>query len=226
MVYVPGRSFPTLPSLMTPRAILFDLDGTLVDTITLYQEAVLQSLKEFGMEATRKEFHKWYVTPMHLGQILALYGETEDKVPAIRARRDEIYIDLLGKQTDWFPGAKELLEELTKRKIPLGLVTGSWMSYVDQIDSRLKVKKYFPVIVTADEIHRFMKPHPHGLLLAADRMQVDPKECIYVGDQNFDREAANAAGMQSVMIASEWSPKNLLPPLGQLEDVLRMLHEK
>ncbi len=189
--------------------ILFDLDGTLIDTITLYKEAVLTSLKEIGIKATPADFRDWYVRPLHLGQILGLYGENESRVPELRLRRDEIYIELLRTKSEWLPGAEELLGILTNKKIPMGVITGSWMSYVDAIDSHLDVKKYFGPIITADEIHSLMKPHPHGLLLAADRLGADPKDCLYIGDQSFDMEAAKRAGMQGIFIETEWSPKNL-----------------
>lgn len=204
---------------MQLKAILFDLDGTLIDTITLYKEAVLQSLHEVGIEATTEEFRDWYVRPLHLGQILGLYGRSEDEVPALRLRRDEIYIELLRTKSAWFPGAQELLGSLSKKKLPMAMITGSWMTYVDAIDEHLNVKKYFETIVTADEIHKFMKPHPHGLLLATDRLGVDPGDCVYIGDQAFDMEAAERAGMRGLFVESEWGP-------GKIDEKFPTVHLK
>ncbi len=189
------------------KAILFDLDGTLVDTITLYGQAVLASLKDvLGIDATWDQYREWYGRPLHLKGILALYGHTEDRVPDIRRHRDELYMELLRTKTAWYPGAEDLLATLRAKGVPVGLVTGSWMSYVDAIDSLLGVKKHFDAFVTVDDMGDFTKPHPHGLLLGADRLGVDPAACTYVGDQQFDIDAAERAGMPGVLIRSEWTP--------------------
>ncbi len=195
---------------MPPSAILFDLDGTLTDTISIYERAVLQTFHEIGVPMTNEQFADDYWGAVHLRQMLRQHGVPEDREPALRARRDEIYISLLARETEWFPGALDLLTSLRDRKMPVALITGSWMTYVDAIDSRLHVKQFFPVIITADEIHKLMKPHPHGLLLAADRLGVDPKECIYLGDQQFDVDAANAAGMESWLLQGKWTPKKVM----------------
>ncbi len=189
-------------------AILFDLDGTLADTIAIYEKAVLQSMAEIGVKVTEEKFYDWYVRGIHLKQILAEFGLTEDKVPSVRARRDELYVSLLRTDVMWLPGGEELLKETAGKK-PTAIVTGSWMSYVDAIDERLHVKRYVPTIITADEIHKFMKPHPHGLLLAADRLKVDPKDCLYVGDQLFDTEAAHRADMPCCIVPGKYSPPNV-----------------
>lgn len=205
-------------------AILFDLDGTLADTITLYGHAVLRSLREIGVEATEKEFFEWYTYPLHLKQILGLYSLDESHVPALRTRRDVLYERMLETQTEWLRGGEELLRTLRDRKTPTAIVTGSWMRYIDAIDRKLGIKRYVETYVTADDIHKFMKPHPHGLLLACDRLGAEPGRCLYVGDQQFDIDAAKAAGMPCWLIPGRWSPKTMtgaertfMDPRGVLE---------
>jgi HAD superfamily hydrolase (TIGR01509 family) len=188
-------------------ALLFDLDGTLIDTISLYKQAVMQALKEINIKTTHEEFYEWYTTPIHLTEILARHGLTEKDVPSVRARRDEIYIDLLRTKSQWIPGAQELMKSLPS--VPLGLVTTSWMTYVNAIDEHLDIKKNFSAIVTVDDTGNLSKPHPHPLLLAADRLGVNPTECLYIGDQLFDIKAAHAAGMECFAVKGEWSPKDI-----------------
>ncbi len=192
---------------MPYAAILFDLDGTLVDSITLYAEAVLEALAEVGLDTDIETFYDWYTRPLHLGQMLALHGLDEGLVPQVRVRRDALYEELLATRSEWLPGGRELLEDLRARKVPTAVVTGSWMSYVDAIDRKLGVKRLIDAFVTADDIHRFMKPHPHGLLLACERLRVEPKDCLYLGDQQFDTDAARAAEMPCWLIPGRWSPK-------------------
>lgn len=187
---------------------LFDLDGTLVDTITLYGESVLQVLSEMGIEETWEHFREWYSKPVHAEQILRMHGkDPEMTLNGFRERREEIYIGMLREKSVWLPGAQELLKVLTAA--PLGIVTTSWQSYVDAIDDCLGIKKHFKVIVTCDMAEPLTKPHPHPLFLAADALSVDPKDCVYIGDQRFDVEAAKAAGMEAWLVTGEWTPKNI-----------------
>lgn len=192
---------------MSYAAILFDLDGTLVDTITLYERAFLQTLKEFGADVPLKTFQEWYMQGRHLRDIASSLGICEENIPQVRLRRDMLYEELLATETEWLPGALEALDT-AKAIAPIGIVTGSWLSYLEAMRPRVNVFPYADTLVTADDIHAFMKPHPHGLFLAADRLHVDPKECIYIGDQSFDVEAANAAGMASCLFIGKHTPEN------------------
>ena len=187
-------------------ALLFDLDGTLIETIALYERAVIAAFKEIGLTITAERFRDDYMEGKHLLEILKEFGLDETHVPTLREHRDRLYEELLRTEVQWLPGAKETLDRL-KGTIPMAIVTGSWMSYLDAISQCLDIKSYTDVIVTADEIHKFMKPHPHGLLLAADRLGVDPKECVYIGDQEFDVEASTRAGMPCVLVKGTYTPK-------------------
>lgn len=219
---------------MRYSAILFDLDGTLIDTIGLYEEALLQALTEIGINATHEQFCQWYTTPLHIREILKMHGKSEHLVPPFRHRRDELYIELLKTKSTWLPGAKDLMDSLrgksenqstnklinsppsphTTTRVPLGMITTSWLSYVDAIDHCLGIKRYFDTIITVDDTGNFSKPHPHPLLLACDRLRVEPKDCVYIGDQLFDMEAAHRAGMEGWMVQGTWSPKECVLPKG------------
>ncbi len=186
-------------------AILFDLDGTLVSTIDVYFHAVRDSFREIGITVTKEQFDEWYKRPVHLEGVLAEHGLTEEDVPQIRGLRDRMYIERLKTDTTWIDGAEELLARVTASH-PVAIVTGSHMSYVNAIDERLGIKRYVQTYVTADEVGKFMKPHPHGLVLAADLLGVDTKECLYVGDQAFDMVAARACGMTGCLVPSAYTP--------------------
>ncbi|TSC59122.1 MAG: phosphoglycolate phosphatase [Candidatus Peregrinibacteria bacterium Greene0416_19] len=205
------------------RAVLFDLDGTLVNTIDLYERAVIGSLATIGIDYPSDRFVADYMAGRHLRDILAEFGLTEEHAPSVRGARDRLYEELLGQAVEWSPGAEELLKK-TAERYPLGIVTGSWRSYVDRIERKLALSRYTNIIVTADDMGmgKFQKPHPHGLLLAADRLGAAPEECVYIGDQLFDIEAAKRAGMRSVLVIGKHTPAG-----GQEEadEVARSLEE-
>ena len=191
---------------MTYAAILFDLDGTLVDSIDIYSEAVKDMFAAAGIQLPLESFRDSYGKGLILKDWLVKYGVGEDQLSVLRPLRDQRYIALLREKIEWLDGASGLLTALKERH-PLGLITGSWQSYVDAIDSRLQVSPHFQTVVTADNMGDFMKPHPHGLLLAADRLGVEPEQCIYIGDQLFDIDAAKNAGMKSCCLRGTYTPK-------------------
>ncbi len=211
---------------MSFSAILFDLDGTLVSTIDVYYRAVRDSLGTIGIAVTKEQFDEWYKHPIHLEGMLAAHGLTEDEVPQIRALRDRLYIEHLRTETTWIDGAEDLLQRVTASH-PVAIVTGSHMSYVDAIDECLGIKRYVQHYITADEMGKFMKPHPHGLLLAADLLRVDPASCLYVGDQAFDMTAARACGMTGCLVPFAYTPEGAASGadvvVEKLVDVLTLL---
>ncbi|MDO8649437.1 MAG: HAD family phosphatase [Candidatus Peregrinibacteria bacterium] len=209
---------------MKNSTLLFDLDGTLVDTISLYEIACLQILREYGAEVPLEKFQGWYMSGLHTKQIAELCGLSEDIVPELRKRRDDLYMQMLATETTWLPGAEDVLKA-AKKKGPVGIVTGSWKSYLDAMRPRTNIYPYAGAIVTADDMHDFMKPHPHGLLLCADRLGVDPTTCVYIGDQAFDIEAANAAGMVSVLFRGKHTPENAEKGATHVCDTLEGIRE-
>ncbi len=202
-------------------ALLFDLDGTLVNSIDLYGEAVIASMKEIGDDLSQEAYRDWYIRGQHLRQMLEKFGKTEEGWPGVRGDRDRRYIALLKEKVAWCVGAKETLEYFFG-KIPMALVTGSWMKYVDAIDATLDLKKYFQELVTVDDIGKMTKPHPHSLLLAADRLGVDPKDCLFIGDQLFDAVASKAAGMPCCIVKGAYTPEEAMD---QADFVLKSLEE-
>ncbi|MBI3618842.1 HAD family phosphatase [Candidatus Peregrinibacteria bacterium] len=192
---------------MSYAAILFDLDGTLVDTVGLYERASLQALTSNGFTMSPKHFLQKYAAGEHLQDILGEYGKTESDVPMLRSTRDSLYEHLLETEDVWFPGAEHLLTR-AKDLAPVAIVTGSWRSYIDALERRAHLSSYTSVIITADDMGMgtVMKPHPHGLFLAADRLHVAPERCIYIGDQLFDVEAAHRAGMHCCIVRGKYTP--------------------
>ena len=189
------------------KTILFDLDGTLIDTIPLWQRAYLETLQKEGVTLDLDEFMaKIYHGNAHFNTIFEEYGFPEEEWIRIREDRDRQYCNLLRKESAWMDGAKELLE-FAKAIHPIGMMTGSWTRYVDAIDKKLDIYAHFSAVVTCDDTQEGRsKPNPYGLELLAEQLGVDAKECLYVGDQKFDVGAANAANMTSCLIWREWTP--------------------
>ncbi|OIO54369.1 hypothetical protein AUJ46_03465 [Candidatus Peregrinibacteria bacterium CG1_02_54_53] len=153
------------------------------------------------------------------------FGIDPSRSEEMRSIRDTDYVDLLRNHACWFGGAQALLESLLG-KISLGLVTGSWKIYVDEVDARLNFLRYFDTVVTEDRMGGagFPKPHPHGLLLATKELGVAPKHCVYIGDMTTDVECAHRAGMQSFIINGTFTAKEALQQSDRSFASLRELH--
>lgn len=191
--------------LMKYDSVLFDLDGTLISTTHLYEQACIAGMRAIGLEFSSDDFKRLYPTGYSMAGWIVEKGGRAEQLETVRAARDVVYHDLLSTQSEFCPGALELLEFL--RDHPTGVITNSWRSYLDAIHKKLAIYDHLKEIVTADDMGDFYKPHPHGLLITADKLGADPEKSIYVGDQIFDLEAARAAGMTACLIYGPHSPK-------------------
>lgn len=211
---------------MNYSAVLFDLDGTLIQTTHLYEEACIAGMNAIGIEFTPEDFRLLYPTGYAMGRWIEAKGGDIARLQEVRAARDCLYHELLATRSEYCEGALELLEFLAGH--PTGVITNSWRSYLDAIHKKLSIYDRLSTIVTADEMGDFCKPHPHGLLLTSDKLGVDPKKSIYIGDQIFDLHAARAAGMTACFIRGSHSPPDaekhadvIVGSLAELQNLLQ-----
>lgn len=193
---------------MKYEAILFDLDGTLVDTIGLYSRAVIRTFQDHGHVLTEERLHDFYTGGHSIDEWFAEVSGVPAAPVTLRPRRDELYLKLLSEESEYLDGALDLLGHTSKT--PRAIVTGSWRTYVDAIHKKISIGDHFSEIICCDDMGmgKYMKPHPHGLFVACDRLGIDPKNCLMVGDQLFDIDAAKAAGMESCLLWSTHTPKH------------------
>lgn len=192
---------------MNYQAVLFDLDGTLADTIGYWNTACLTTLRSFGVSMTEEEFLRDVYTKNTSYKVLMnRIGVSEEEMQQYRRERDAMYCNLLRQQSTWYKGARALVEDI-QSKAPVAIMTGSWRIYVDAIDEKAALYSVIPDVITHDDADERSKPDPHGILLAAEKTGVDPSKCMYIGDQLFDMEAAKSAGMDSCLIIRETTPK-------------------
>jgi len=175
------------------KAILFDMDGVLVDSIESWFRLFNKALKHFGRdEFTWKKFlERVWGGPIER-DALEFFGKPVDEIA-------QFYFDNFDefkKNLKLLPDAKEVLEKLRKR-FKLGLVTNTPKEQACKLLDYLNLTSYFDVVVGGDETEHG-KPAPDMLFLAFKKLNVDASDSVYVGDSNSDLIATKKANCLSV----------------------------
>ncbi len=211
------------------RTLLFDLDGTLVDSIPLWIDANLQTLKKWKIVMDAQEFlTEFYQQGLHHHGIVEKCGLSTEMADEFYEERNALFEKLLREKVEWMGTAGKVLKACAKR-MPLGLMTGATRECIDAMDQRLHLSILFRAIVTYDDTGLRMKPNPYGLLLLTEKLGVDPEECMYVGDQTVDVQAARAIGMKSCLIPTSSTPEGAAEMadhvLGSMEELRNILRD-
>jgi HAD superfamily hydrolase (TIGR01662 family) len=185
-------------------AVLFDLDGTILDSIGVYFqiiETVFDRLdldmpaREKIREAAKTGEFKWgRVFPSSTQEVL------DDRIKRTQEITAKIYPKLFGSNLKLIPRAKETLEIILQRGIKVGVVTSTPRKNLTHKLAALEdpgIKDLLEVFIAADDVHR-KKPAPDPLLMGSQRLDISPSQCMYVGDSRTDIQAGKAAGMKTV----------------------------
>jgi HAD superfamily hydrolase (TIGR01509 family) len=186
-----------------PLAVLFDLDGTLVDTVETRIAAWLRTFEEVGLPASRGQ-----VAPLIGldGKRLATEVAAVAGTPIDEARAEEIdhlageIYEELNRSPRALPGVRRLIDAIEKRNIKWSIATSSRKAQVATSVAALELAGE-PTIVDASHV-KHAKPEPDLLLLAAQQLGIEPGRCWYVGDSTWDMVSAVAAGMIAIGVTA------------------------
>ncbi|NOQ77625.1 MAG: HAD-IA family hydrolase [Methylococcaceae bacterium] len=180
-------------------AILFDLDGTLVDTAPDLAFALNTLLEQEGH--SRLPYDDIRPVASHGSAALLALGfgiSTEDtSYSPLQKRFLQLYQDNIARETALFEGMEEVLSALEKANIVWGIVTNKPAFLTEPLLAQLNLTHRAACIVSADTTP-FSKPHPAPMLHACDIIQHQPESCLYIGDAQRDIEAGKNANMQTV----------------------------
>ncbi len=196
------------------RAILFDVDGTLVNSIDGYRLAAEMALRPYGWSVPEDAVSRSLNLGENFWDLVIPPASRGDPDLIARLRRDTMahWPAVLESSVLLFPGIADVLATLKAAGVRLGICTAS------QGESFLPLEKagllgLFDQIVTARDVAR-RKPHPEGILLCMERMGVAPAEAIYVGDTVADIRASRAAGLFAVGVLTGAGNSSLLSGAG------------
>lgn len=191
---------------MMNKAFLFDLDGTLIDTMPWHHKTWELVVQEMGSPLQGEELMKeLYGNGAELmNRLVPGRIFTEEEARKIVDAKEERYRSLFGNQIKILEGAREFLDEALRLQIPMGIGTASNQANIDFALDFLNLRHYFKAIVGADDV-QLSKPHPETWLKLAELLQKPASVCIVFEDAPKGVEAAQQAGMKAVAITGHYN---------------------
>lgn len=197
---------------MSVHAVLFDLDGTLLDTADDLGNALNYVLKLKGLPTCTSEVYRCAASHGSKGLLELGFGDqmSNHDFEELKAIFLDHYESNICEATSLFPETEELLQKLNEQNIPWGVVTNKPGFLTDQLLPSFDIFKHSKINVSGDTLEK-RKPHPEPLLHAANVISVEPRNVLYVGDAERDISAANAANMTSVIADYGYISENDTP---------------
>jgi len=186
---------------MQYKAAIFDMDGLLIDSEPLWQEAGIETLSGFGISLTLEQYHT--STGLRTAEWVAhwfrQFAVSQDHAAEAIDTIIRKAIEKIAAEGVALPGSSEILEFFSNKNIKTGLATSSPMSLVDVVVDKLQIRHYFKVMSSAEHLP-YGKPHPQVFLDCASALGVLPEACIVFEDSFNGMIAAKAAKMKCVIV--------------------------
>lgn len=211
---------PQTPTPTLPAAVLWDMDGTLVDTEPYWIRAEQELVAEHGGTWTHEQALQLVGNALTVSAtILRDQGGVDLPVDAIVDRLLGQVVAQVRERVPWQPGALELLTSLAEAGVPCALVTMSYSALAEEVVSR-GPEGAFATLVTGDQVTRG-KPDPEPYLVAAERLGVDAAACVAIEDSPTGIASARAAGIATLGVEAVVPVPHLdgLSRAGSLEKV-------
>ena len=221
----------------TLEAVLFDLDGTLIDTAPDFHWVINALLTEEGRPEVSYTFIRAFVSNGARAMIQAAFNLEEDDsdFPRLHQRMLEIYLGHLAVNSQLFPGLDTCLTWLEEMNIPWGVVTNKPELYTLPVMQGLNLFQKAGCIICPDHVKE-KKPHPESLFLACQEIGCTPENSVYVGDHVRDIDAGKNAGMKTIASTygylgadedpMEWQADHYIACATQLQPLLQSIYKQ
>ncbi len=204
---------------MRYKAVIFDMDGVLIDSEPLHQKVGLKMLQELGIPITKEMFMRF------TGSTVISMWETLVKEYGLKQNPEELtstynrhFIEKLISLSDikLMGGVLDVLKNLHSKGIPVALASSSTREVIEAVLQKFGIAQYFQVIVSGDDV-KYSKPHPEIFLLAAKKLNMSPNNCIVVEDSTNGVLAAKHAGIYCVGFKPKSNRHELLEASTRIE---------
>ena len=190
------------------KAVLFDLDGTLIDTAADFVRIIQQMCRDEQRPVVEAESIRTQVSEGARAMVQLVYPEMDVTDPVFLAHRQRFlntYGDNIVVDTNLFEGMYPLLEELEAHQIPWGIITNKPRGLSELLLAALNLTERCAVLVCPEDVSK-TKPDPEPMYLAAKQLNLEARDIIYVGDHPRDIDAGRNAEMYTILAAYGYLP--------------------
>ncbi len=182
------------------KACVFDVDGTIFDSVNAYHELAMRAARPFGYAVTIEHVRHALVTGSNFWSdvVPCDAAERELHIKSMGRSARDIWMPVLREHARIFPTLVETLRTLERKGIALGIMTNASPALIDLLDEA-GVAHHFSAIITNADVKK-RKPDPEGILLCLEKMGIRPSEAVYVGDTPLDIDASKAAGVHAFAV--------------------------
>jgi beta-phosphoglucomutase len=187
---------------MHSLAVIFDMDGVLVDTYRAHLQSWIMLGAEHGRTITEDQFRPTFGrTSRETVEELFRQSFDEQHIARLDHRKEELFREILSEHFPAMPGAKELVASLAEAGLGIALGSSGPPKNVELVLDKLGIADRFDAVVTGADV-RVGKPNPQVFLVAASRLRIPPERCAVVEDAPLGIDAARAAGAAAIGLAS------------------------
>ncbi|AKD57644.1 HAD family hydrolase [Spirosoma radiotolerans] len=192
------------------NVLIFDMDGTLIDSNPTHKVAYGEFLKRHDIEMTDDDFMKYISGRMNPDIMKHFFGDDigSERIQALTQEKESLFHELYAPVIKPINGLVPFLEAAHDAGFLMVLATSAPMMNVDFVFDHIPIRKFFAKIVSEQDV-QVGKPDPTVFRLAAERVQASPDQCLVFEDSQPGVEAAKAAGMNVVVLTTTHSPNEL-----------------
>lgn len=185
------------------KAVIFDLDGTLVDSEPNYLAADQKLFAEYGFMDYTREIHSKYIGfgSKEMMEDMQQKYPINESIENLLAKKNRYYIEIARKRTVVFPEMLKFLQLLVSQDYPVALASGSSPEVIQTVLSITDLAKYFKIVLSAENV-KCGKPEPDIFIETAKRLGIAAEECLVIEDSQYGVEAAKRASMYCIALPS------------------------
>jgi len=200
------------------KAVIFDLDGTLIDNNSYHRQTWEKYLEKIGKQISEEEFNAHMNGRTNADAVKYIFGKetSEEEATKYTLEKEALYREIYQPFIKPVPGLIDFLETLKSKNIPMAIATSGIQPNIDFMFENIPIEKYFTAVVNSSHIKKG-KPDPEIYLKVASLLNVPPKKCLVFEDAVVGIKSAKAAGMKVIAVATT-QPKEELSEADMIVD--------
>lgn len=197
------RKVDTILKKFDTKAVIFDLDGTLLDNNSYHRKSWVEYLKNMGREISEEEFNKNINGRTNKDVVEYIYGrnKSDEEITKHTLEKEALYRKIYKPHITPVKGLIHFLEILENKNIPMAIATSGIQPNIDFMFENIPIKKFFKTVVNSSHIKKG-KPDPEIYLKVALLLGISPKNCLVFEDAVVGIKSAKSAGMKVIAVAT------------------------